>query len=128
KVYVHKYTNKLITSDITGDINVFDFRFMEKMYDKGFNNEKASAMECHSNNELIAVANSTKQNESIKVYDFSGMELSCIKHHDGFIGKRLSTVSCMDWNVDSNEILFGSSDNFITVFRNKDNQLQSTLN
>lgn len=71
---------------------------------------------------MIFRANSTKQNESIKIFNFEGAELSFIKHREGFMGKRLSTVSSIDWNPNSNEILFGSFDNSITVFRKKDNQ------
>jgi hypothetical protein len=50
------------------------------------------------------------------VHDFEGEELACVKHHDGFIGKRISTVYCLDWNAYRNEIAFGSHDNTLTIF------------
>jgi SAM-dependent methyltransferase len=34
----------------------------------------------------------------IKICDFTGKELTTIKHHDGFLGKRIAPVSCIDWN------------------------------
>ncbi|RNA24151.1 regulatory-associated of mTOR isoform X2, partial [Brachionus plicatilis] len=127
KTSVHVQENTLVSSGVLGDITVYDLRYMKKAIDKSFNNEKASALECHPVNRLIAVANSTKQNESIKIYNFEGAELSCIKHREGFMGKRLSTVSCIDWNPNSNEILFGSFDNLISVFRRKDNQYLNNI-
>ena len=38
------------------------------------------------------------QNLALKVFNFNGKELSCIKYHEGFLGKRISSVLCIDWN------------------------------
>ena len=67
---------------------------------------------------MLGAANAVSQ--TVKIYDFKGKELSCIKHHDGFIGKRISTVTCLDWNSYKNEIVFGSQDSTITIFSCKE--------
>ena len=55
KVVVNSRENMLVSCGILGDINVYDLRFMKKALSKSFNNEKASALECHPYNKLIAV-------------------------------------------------------------------------
>jgi regulator-associated protein of mTOR len=121
KVKIHKPSMKLITSSTNGDVNLWDLRSLQGCLKTSMNNEQATAVECHPVNELIAVANSNyNQNQSVKVFDFQGRELTCIKHHQGFVGRRISTVTCLDWNSYKNQMVFGSHDNFITMFSCKD--------
>lgn len=123
KVKIHKPSMKLITSSTNGDVNLWDLRSLQACLKTSMNNEQATAVECHPVNELIAVANSNfNQNQSVKVFDFQARELACIKHHQGFVGRRISTVTCLDWNSYKNQMVFGSQDNFITMFSCKDNK------
>jgi len=55
------------------------------------------------------------------VYDFKGKELASIKYHEGFMRKRIAAVTCLDWNCYKNEIVFGSQDNYLSVFSCKEN-------
>ena len=57
----------------------------------------------------------------VKVYGFGGRELTCIKHHEGFLGKRIANVLCLDWNHHKNEMIFGGQDNYLTMFSCKEN-------
>lgn len=54
-VKIHKPTSKLVTSSTSGDFNVFDLRNMQCIYRSPNKGEIATAFECHSFNELIAV-------------------------------------------------------------------------
>lgn len=55
KVNIHKPTNKIISSNTAGEINIFDLRSMKNTLKTTINNEPSTAMECHPINELIAV-------------------------------------------------------------------------
>ena len=48
---------------------------------------------------LINVFLRANQSQRVKIFDFQGKELSCIKHHEGFLGKRIAAVTCLDWNL-----------------------------
>jgi len=84
------------------------------------------------------------------VFDFDGNELACVRNHEGFLGKRISSVLCIDWNSNKviyfsrtfiqysihictyiyifillfpfkNEIVFGAQDSTLSIFSNAEN-------
>jgi regulator-associated protein of mTOR len=118
KAKIHKPSNTLITSSISGDVKIFDMRSMKSSLNiSSKNSEPTTVFECHPYNQVYAVAN-----EAVRVFDFRGKELSSITHHEGFLGKRIAPVSCLDWNHFKNEIVFGSQDNLLNIFSCKDNK------
>lgn len=117
KVKIHKNSNKLLTASVSGDLNVFDFRTLQSVLKAPVANEGCTAAACHPINELVAIAT---QSQTIKVYNFGGKELACIKHHEGFLGKRISNVMCIDWNSYKNDLVFGAQDYTLSIFGVKD--------
>jgi regulator-associated protein of mTOR len=116
KAKIHKPSNTLITSSISGDVKIFDMRSMKSSLNiSSKNSESTTVFECHPYNQVYAVAN-----EAVKVFDFRGKELTSITHHEGFLGKRIAPVSCLDWNHFKNEIVFGCQDNLLNIFSCKD--------
>lgn len=126
KVFIHKNSNKLITASTYGDVNIIDLRNFKSILKFPLNStpEPATVVEVHPQNELVAIANS---NQTIKIFDFKAKLLSTIKHHEGFLSKRIALVSCLDWNFYKNELVFGSQDNLLSIFNCRDsNHLYSS--
>jgi len=119
-VKIHKPSYTLVSASILGDFNVYDLRNQQKVFRSQLakSTDETSAFECHPFNQLIAIANNQPV---IKVYDFNGNDLATIKHHEGFLGKRIAPVKCLDWNFYKNDIVFGGKDNCLSIFSCKEN-------
>ena len=118
KVYLQNNTNKLITASQSGDVKIIDIRTFNCLNTIPIYPQLATCIECHPINELIAVYLLNQEleliilficfiyfraslNQKIKIYDFNSLELATIKHHEGFLGKQIANVTCLDWKFDN---------------------------
>ncbi|ESP03931.1 hypothetical protein LOTGIDRAFT_230228 [Lottia gigantea] len=113
KVHLQKGSEgKIISACTGGDIKFWDPRFTESV--KEFPAQSnLTAMEAHCRADVIACG---ALNQSIVIYNQSGDNLSTIKYHEGFLGQRIGTISCLAFHPFFVKLAAGSTDSFVSVY------------
>ncbi|XP_050390933.1 regulatory-associated protein of mTOR isoform X1 [Patella vulgata] len=113
KVHLQKGTEgKIVSASTGGDIRFWDPRFTESV--SNFPTQTSlTSMEVHPRADVIACG---ALNQSIVVYNQSGDNLSTIKYHEGFLGQRIGTISCLAFHPYFVKLAAGSTDSFVSVY------------
>ncbi|XP_025084218.1 regulatory-associated protein of mTOR-like isoform X3 [Pomacea canaliculata] len=103
---------KIISASVNGDIRFWDPRFTESVR---VHNTQAgfTAVDIHPRADVIACG---VLGQMINVYNESGDVLSTIKYHEGFLGQRIGTISCLAFHPHLVKLAAGSTDSFISVY------------
>ncbi|XP_071105465.1 regulatory-associated protein of mTOR-like isoform X1 [Haliotis cracherodii] len=112
-VHLQKGTEgKIISASAGGDIKMWDPRFTESV--RSFSTQSSiTSMAVHPRADVIACGS---VNQSISVYNQSGDSLSLIKYHEGFLGQRIGTISCLTFHPYLVRLAAGSNDAFVSVY------------
>ncbi|XP_071567767.1 regulatory-associated protein of mTOR isoform X2 [Temnothorax nylanderi] len=103
---------QLFTGSSTGDIKIFDLRKHSSVNTIQIT-PGIAALTVHEIADVFACGTT---NHCISVYNTSGQHLNTIKFHEGFMGTRLSPVSCLNFHPYRVSLAAGFVDSTFTVY------------
>lgn len=103
---------RLITGSLSGDIRFFDLRRNSSINtiqtDQGM-----TTMTVHNIADIFACGS---MNQCISVYNMSGQNLNVIKFHEGFMGPRIGSVSCLSFHPYRVVLAAGCMDSYVSIY------------
>ncbi|XP_076441319.1 regulatory-associated protein of mTOR-like isoform X2 [Babylonia areolata] len=104
---------KIVSASAMGDLRFWDPRFTESVRVHNTNCRGFTAVDMHPRADVIACGT---MSQSLNVYNESGDTLSTIRYHEGFLGQRIGTISCMAFHPHLVKLAAGSTDTFVSVY------------
>ncbi|KAL8576686.1 hypothetical protein ACOMHN_025161 [Nucella lapillus] len=104
---------KIISASAMGDLRFWDPRFTESVRVHNTNTRGFTAVDMHPRADVIACGT---MSQSLNMYNESGDTLSTIRYHEGFLGQRIGTISCMAFHPHLVKLAAGSTDTFLSVY------------
>lgn len=109
-VHVPRSNPKTIVSgSSSGNIRFWDMNLLSSSVSsfKAFSKSQMSAFSVHNYAPVVACGS---YNQKIKIMTFQGTEVSLIRYHDGFLGQRIGSVSCLAFHPYTTYFAAGSTD------------------
>ncbi|KAK2586076.1 hypothetical protein KPH14_008365 [Odynerus spinipes] len=106
------FTSQLFTGSSSGDIRIFDIRKNSSISTVQIT-QGITALTVHENANVFACGST---NHCISVYNTLGQHLNTIKFHEGFMGTRISPVSCLSFHPYRVILAAGCVDSTITAY------------
>ncbi|KAK3091702.1 hypothetical protein FSP39_022003 [Pinctada imbricata] len=103
---------KIISASSGGDIRFWDPRFTESVRTLNLQ-QGLTSVEIHKHADVLACGS---LNQYVAIYNQSGDVLSTIKYHEGFLGQRIGSISCMAFHPYMVKLAAGSTDSYISVY------------
>ncbi|XP_014472593.1 PREDICTED: regulatory-associated protein of mTOR isoform X3 [Dinoponera quadriceps] len=108
-------TPQLFTGSSSGDIKIFDLRKNSSVSTIQIT-PSIAALTAHEAAHIFACGTT---NHCISVYNHSGQHLNTIKFHEGFMGTRISPVSCLNFHPHRVAFAAGFVDSTFTVYESR---------
>jgi len=113
KVHLQRGSGKnIVSACCDGDIRFWDPRFTNsvRVYSTP---TSLTSVDIHPSADIIACGST---NQCMTAYNSSGIQLSTVKYHEGFLGQRIGTASCMAFHPYLVKLATGSSDCFVSIY------------
>eukprot|EP00298_Acanthocystis_sp_HF-20_P007996 c17406_g1_i2.p1 GENE.c17406_g1_i2~~c17406_g1_i2.p1 ORF type:complete len:193 (-),score=80.22 c17406_g1_i2:28-606(-) len=104
----------MISGSDDGDVIIWDLRKSQKsLRTVKAHNPHLMALSAHNYSSIFVSGSS---NQTIKLFGHDGKNISVIRHHYGFMGRRIAPVSCLAFHHFDVTFAAGFTDNIVSVF------------
>lgn len=110
------FSSEIVTGSTNGIVKIWDPRNASSTKTIETSSSSSSIMQAlaiHSKSPLIATGS---QDQRIKVMNYNGDELSLIKYHDGFLGQRIGSISCLSFHPYHLLLSAGATDSLVSIY------------
>ena len=113
--------HQVLSGEVFGDVKFWDVRTQSCLRTVEAHRTALTALDTHHFAPVFATGS---RNQTIKVFGHDGHTISMIRFHDGFLGRRVSPVSCLTFHPTKLIFAAGFTDSIISVYHTENDQSQ----
>ncbi|KAK9695623.1 Target of rapamycin complex 1 subunit kog1 [Basidiobolus ranarum] len=110
----HGGNRELVSGSVAGDIKLWDIRHPTSIYTIEAHTQELTALAVHEHAPVFASGSS---NQSLKVWNAGGTNLSTIRHYTGILSQRVVPISSVAFHPHRTILAVGGEDQYISLFR-----------
>ncbi|ORX88057.1 hypothetical protein K493DRAFT_237024 [Basidiobolus meristosporus CBS 931.73] len=110
----HGGNRELVSGSVAGDIKLWDIRHPASIYTIEAHTQELTALAVHEHAPVFASGSS---NQSLKVWNAGGTNLSTIRHYTGILSQRIVPISSVAFHPHRTILAVGGEDQYISLFK-----------